>query len=406
MKAKIRSILVVLLIACAGFCEKGQAVNPPPDGGYSGGNTAEGTSALLSLTTGTYNTAIGIYSLLSLTDGNFCTGVGAGTLLVNTADQNTATGAGALLSNTTGFNNTANGVFTLFTNTEGNNNTANGALALFRNTTGADNTANGYAALESNTTSGGNTANGSQALLYNTTGFLNTAIGYQALLNNTGNGNTALGYLAGSNLTNGDDNICIGNVGVAGDGGTIRIGESFIGATYIAGIFGQISVDGAPVLVSAVGKLGTIVSSARFKQNIQNMGDSSHALMALRPVTFRYKSDLDPKGIPQFGLVAEEVEKVNPALVVRDKEGKPYTVRHDQVNAMLLNEFLKEHRKVEAQQSKIEQQEATIAQLTRDFQSKFAQQERRIEALAFGLQKVSGQIETSVRVPQAVAHNP
>ena len=405
MKTGIPPILITFALVCFALVQNTQAVSPPPDGGYSGGNTAEGTSALLSLTTGTYNTAIGIYSLLSLTDGNFCTGVGAGTLLVNTADQNTATGAGALLSNTTGFNNTANGVFTLFTNTEGNN-TANGALALFRNTTGADNTANGYAALESNTTSGGNTANGSQALLYNTTGFLNTAIGYQALLNNTGNGNTALGYLAGSNLTNGDDNICIGNVGVAGDGGTIRIGESFIGATYIAGIFGQISVDGAPVLVSAVGKLGTIVSSARFKQNIQNMGDSSHALMALRPVTFRYKSDLDPKGIPQFGLVAEEVEKVNPALVVRDKEGKPYTVRHDQVNAMLLNEFLKEHRKVEAQQSKIEQQEATIAQLTRDFQSKFAQQERRIEALAFGLQKVSGQIETSVRVPQAVAHNP
>jgi len=323
-----------------------------------------------------YNTAIGIYSLLSLTDGSFCTGIGAGTLLANTAVQNTATGAGALLSNTTGLNNTANGVFTLLNNTEANSNTANGALALYRNTTGADNTATGYAALESNTTSGGNTANGSQALLLNTTGFENTAIGYQTLLHNTGgSGNTALGYLAGSNLTIGDDNICIGNVGVAGDGGVIRIGEPFIGATYIAGISGQTASGGATVFVAADGKLGTNTSSARFKDEIKPMGKASEAILALKPVSFRYKNAIDPKGIPQFGLVAEEVERVNPDLVVRDPNGEPYTVRYEQINAMLLNEFLKEH-------SAVLELKKEIAALTAAVKQQAAQ-----------IEKVSAQIE-------------
>ena len=165
---------------------------------------------------------------------------------------------------------------------------------------------------------------------HNTTGFLNTANGYQALLNNTGSGNTALGYLAGSNLTTGDDNICIGNVGVAGDGGTIRIGESFIGATYIAGISGQTAPGGAAVFVNGDGKLGTSTSSARFKDEIKPMAKASEAIFALQPVTFRYKKEIDPQGIPQFGLVAEEVEKVNPDLIIRDPDGKPHTVRYEQ----------------------------------------------------------------------------
>ena len=208
-----------------------------------------------------------------------------------------------------------------------------------------------------NTSGYRNTANGNEALRHNNTGFLNTANGYQALLNNTGSGNTALGYLAGSNLTTGDDNICIGNVGVAGDGGTIRIGESFIGATYIAGISGQTAPGGAAVFVNGDGKLGTSTSSARFKDEIKPMAEASEALFALQPVTFRYKKEIDPQGIPQFGLVAEEVEKVNPDLIIRDQEGTPHTVRYEQINAMLLNEFLKEHRKNE-------EQEATITQVT------------------------------------------
>ncbi|HKF96020.1 MAG TPA: tail fiber domain-containing protein [Gammaproteobacteria bacterium] len=370
-------ILIAMAVLSAGAAgPTAYAVVPLPDGGYPGGNTAEGSNALLRRTTGMYNTAIGIYSLLSLTDGSFCTGIGAGTLLANTAVQNTATGAGALLSNTTGLNNTANGVFTLLNNTEANSNTANGALALYRNTTGADNTATGYAALESNTTSGGNTANGSQALLLNTTGFENTAIGYQTLLHNIGgSGNTALGYLAGSNLTIGDDNICIGNVGVAGDGGVIRIGEPFIGATYIAGISGQTASGGATVFVAADGKLGTNTSSARFKDEIKPMGKASEAILALKPVSFRYKNAIDPKGIPQFGLVAEEVERVNPDLVVRDPNGEPYTVRYEQINAMLLNEFLKEH-------SAVLELKKEIAALTAAVKQQAAQ-----------IEKVSAQIE-------------
>ena len=166
------------------------------------------------------------------------------------------------------------------------------------------------------------------------------------------------------------------------------------------------------MIIDANGQLGTVVSSERFKQNIQTMGDASDTLLALHPVTFRYKQELDPDGIPQFGLVAEEVEKVNPDLVARDEQGKPYTVRYEAVNAMLLNEFLKEHRKVQDQQATIMQvkstaakQEATITQLKQDFQFKLAEQQRRIKALTTGLQKVSAQLETSKPAPQMVVNN-
>ena len=291
-----------------------------------------------------------------------------------------------MVSNTTGEGNSANGFQALYHNTAGSHNTANG-VALFNNTIGNENTATGWAALSANSSGYRNTANGNEALRHNNTGFLNTANGYQALLNNTGSGNTALGYLAGSNLTTGNDNICIGNVGVAGDGGTIRIGEPFIGATYIAGITGQTAPGGAAVFVNGDGKLGTSTSSARFKDEIKPMAAASEALFALQPVTFRYKKEIDPQGIPQFGLVAEEVEKVNPDLIIRDQEGTPHTVRYEQINAMLLNEFLKEHRKNE-------EQEATIARL-----------EKQVEALTAGMQKVSAQLEASKPAPQVV-NNP
>jgi len=176
---------------------------------------------------------------------------------------------------------------------------------------------------------------------------------------------------------------------VAGESNTIRIGdESVQTATYIAGISGRTASGGAAVFVNSNGKLGTSTSSARFKEEIKPMGEASEAILALKPVTFRYKPEIDPKGIPQFGLVAEEVEKVNPDLVARDKEGKPYSVRYDQVNAMLLNEFLKEHRKNEEQQ-------ATIAR-----------QQKQIEALAAGLQKVSAQLEVIRPAPQTALNNP
>ena len=286
-------LLIPLVLACFGLAPMAQAVLPAPDGGYPGGNTAEGQDALFSLTTG---------------------------------DFSTATGDRALFSNTIGSSNTANGSQALYRNTEGESNTANGMLALARN--------------------------------------------------RTGSGNTALGFEAGIGVTTADNVICIG-----------ATGANVSNSCYIGQIFGATSSGGIAVFVNGNGKLSTATSSRRFKEEIKPMERASEALLALRPVTFRYKPELDPDGIPQFGLVAEEVEKVNPDLVVRDKEGKAYTVRYDAVNAMLLNEFLKEHRKNE-------EQEATIAR-----------QQKQIEALTTGLQKVSDQLELSKPAQRTVVEN-
>ena len=260
---------------------------------------------------------------------------------------NTALGDDALVNNT-GVQNTAIGESALFNNTIGNANTATGFEALLSNTTGMNNTATGVGALLFNTTGGNNAAAGSSALVNNTFGGGNTATGYQALSNNTtGNNNIALGFEAGQNLTTGSNNIDIGNDGRPGESGNIRIGTR--GAqtkTFIAGISGATVAGGVGVIVGSNGQLGTVVSSERFKDEIKPMDKASEAILSLQPVTFHYKKELDPDGIPQFGPVAEEVAKVNPALVLPDKEGKPYTVRYEAVNAMLLNEFLKEHRKV------------------------------------------------------------
>jgi len=283
--------------------------------------------------------------------------LGEDALLTNTGHSNTAIGFQALSSNTAASDNTAIGFQALFRNTTGIENTANGYNTLFSNTNGRLNTAIGLEALYSNATGTDNTAVGVNALFFNTTGNNNTASGYSALFNNTGSGNIALGASAGENLTTGSNNIDIGNRGVAAESNAIRIGRKGTHeATFIAGISGVPVAGGVTVIVNANGRLGTIVSSERFKKEIKPMGKASEAILALQPVTFRYKEELDPDGIPQFGLVAEQVEKVNPDLVARDDQGKPYMVRYEAVNAMLLNEFLKEHRKVE-------EQEATIAAL-------------------------------------------
>jgi Chaperone of endosialidase len=382
---------VTLALTCFGLLPAAQAVVPAPDGGYPGGNTAEGTSALLSLTTGTFNTAVGLFSLLSLTDGNFNTGVGAGTLLANTADLNTAIGAGALFSNSTGTGNTANGTFALFVNTAGEFNTATGFDALISNTEGGSNTATGAGSLSSNTTGSNNTATGSNALFGNTTGSLNTAIGFQALFSNTeGNFNTAMGATALSQAT-GSENIGVGNAAgilVTAAENVICIGA--LGADqsnscYIGNIFGkEVALDAVPVLVDSLGKLGVQISSRKFKKDIQPMDKASEAILALKPVTFHYKSEKTNK--PQFGLIAEDVAEVNPNLVVRDEKGELLTVRYDQVNAMLLNEFLKEHKKVEEQQ-------ATIAQLKKDFQMASTQQQKEIQLLSAQLKEQAAEIQ-------------
>jgi hypothetical protein len=416
LKRATSLFLIVLGFVWLGLLPKAQAVTPAPDGGYPGGNTAEGQAALLSLTTGGFNTAVGFLSLRSNTTNSFNTAIGAGALLANTADLNTATGAGALLSNTTGQFNTANGALALFSNKQGSfnnavgiavlmsnldgiNNNALGADALSGNIHASNNTAIGDSALLVNDSSGngvanGNTAVGSAALFnneegasnnavgqgalgVNTTGNQNTAEGFGALgFNTTGNNNVALGMNAGANATTGSNNVYIGTgmEGVAGESN----------ACYIASIFGQTSANGVPVLINSSNKLGTITSSKRFKEEIKPMDKASQALLALNPVTFRYKKEIDPTRTSQFGLVAEDVDKVNPDLVVRDKAGKPYSVRYDAVNAMLLNEFLKEHRTVQ-------EQGATIAR-----------QQKQIDALTAGLQKVSAQLEVNKPAPQTV----
>lgn len=294
------------------------------------------------------------------------TGVGVEALGSNTTgEDNTAAGYQALFSNTSANDNTAIGYQALYFNKIGNNNTAIGSQALYANTNGSGNTAIGVGAMDSNTTGGGNTAVGIGAMDANTNGTFNTAVGDSALANNTrGVGNIALGFSAGINITTGGNNIDIGHPGVAGDTNIIRIGLTGTQTnTFIAGIYNATASGGTAVFVTSSGQLGTLTSSARFKQNIQHMGDASDVLLALQPVTFQYKPEIDPRGLAQFGLIAEQVEKVEPDLVVHDKEHGIYTVRYEAVNAMLLNEFLKQHQKVEEQNKEIHELEARLEAL-------------------------------------------
>jgi len=334
-------------------------------------NTFLGDDALLSNTTGIRNTANGSGALEFNTTGNNNTADGYQALFNNNADNNTANGFQALFSDTTGSSNTADGDYALYNNTTGGANTAYGESALFNNTTAGSNTANGYAALTANTTGSDNTANGFAALVANT----------------TGSSNIALGFNAGSNLTTGNSNIDIGSLGVAGESKTIRIGTATQRKTFIAGISGATVASGVGVIVGSNGQLGRVVSSARFKDAVKPMDKASEAILSLQPVTFHYKKDLDPEGIPQFGLVAEQVEKVNPDLVARDEQGKPYTVRYEAVNAMLLNEFLKEHKAFLEEHRTVEELKKQVA------------------ALTMGLQKVSAELEASKPAPQVV-NNP
>jgi hypothetical protein len=435
MKTKTLSLVLIPVLVYFSALPTSQAVTPPPDGGYPGGNTAAGQNALLSLTAGTYNTAVGWFSLQSNLTGNLNTAIGAGTLFANTADNNTATGAGALLNNTTGSNNTASGVFALFDNTTGGSNTATGFGALGNNTTGSSNTANGANALLNNTTGANNTAIGSSTLFNNTIAFGNTAIGSQVLLNNTtggsntgigaealaanstGGGNTAIGGGTLSSNTTGDSNTAIG-IGALGSNTTgsenVALGEAagtgvttatnvicigsdggnvnnscFIG--HIRGVTTQ-NADAMPVLIDSAGQLGTMSSSKRFKKAIKPMDSASEAVLALKPVSFHYKTD--NRNTPQFGLIAEEVAAVNPDLVVRDSDGEIYTVRYDAVNAMLLNEFLKEHRTVKDQGATIAELKKEIVGLAETVKEEAAQ-----------IQKVSAQLEASKPAPQVV-NNP
>ncbi len=338
---RLALLLIPLALACFALSPRAQAVIPAPDGGYPGANTAEGDYALFNLDT------------------------------------------------SQGVDNTAIGWDALYSNTTGNYNTATGAVALVFNTTGNNNTANGYEALDNNTTGSNNTGYGVAALSSNTTGNNNTAIGFDALPGNTtGSDNIVVGSNAGFNLTTGSNNIDIGAFGMAGESKTIRMGRQRTQtATYIAGISGATVPTGVAVIVDGSGHLGTTTSSARFKDAIKPMDKASETILALKPVTFHYNKELDPDCIPQFGLVAEDVAKVNADLVARDDEGKPYTVRYDAVNAMLLNEFLKEHQKVQ-------RLEAALAAVN-----------ERLKAQDAKIDKVNAKVELTKPAPQMVVND-
>jgi len=399
MKTAIRVFLVTVAIFwAAAASEKSQAVLPPPDGGYPGFNTAEGQNALFSLTAGAANTAVGWYSLSTNAEGSFNTATGAGALLFNIADQNTAFGAAALLFNTTADHNTAVGAAALLNNTIGVDNTAIGASALSSNNTGPYNTAIGNRALFSNISGDNNTAVGWSALFSNTTGVVNTAIGESALFNNiTGSNNTAIGDFAGFNLT-GSGNICIGAgvSGVAGENSITRIRN--IGSTPVVG--------GINVVVTATGGLGDQVlgyasSSRRYKEAIEPMGESSETLFALKPVAFRAKAKTDAADVKYYGLIAEDVATVDPDLVVYNPGGKPETLRFDSINAMLLNEFLKEHRRVQDLYAADTQRKKEIAEQREQIRTLTAQLNEQVAEI----QKLSAAIQASKPAPQ-MALNP
>jgi len=291
--------------------------------------------------------------------------------------------------------NTVLGEDALLSLTTGTENVALGYDALQNTTTGLNNTATGHSSLASNTVGFNNTAHGWHALII-TTGNQNTGVGCDALVNNTtGSNNIAVGFRAGVNLTNGSNNIDIGSNGVVGESNTIRIGNTGAqSAAFVAGVRGVAIAAAQPVGVNAAGQLGVRASSARFKEAISSMDKASEAILALRPVSFRYQKSLDPKGVPQFGLVAEEVAKVNPDLVVPDEEGRPFSVRYEEVSVMLLNEFLKEHRKVETQDKKVQQLETTVARLEAALKQQAAQ-----------IQKVSEQVELGKPAPRMVTND-
>ena len=404
MNAKSKLIIIAVLMPLSQIC-RAQC----PQICDSNDNTALGNNALPVNTRGINNTAVGFEALQNIL-GNNNTATGFQALKASRLGVgNTAYGGRALTSVRQGSSNTAVGYTALANATQTFDSTAVGFAALGACTTCSGNTAVGYSTLGETTIGAENTAIGELALPHNETGFNNIAIGVQALINLTaGSGNIAIGNAAGENLT-GSDNIDIAAAGVGGELNTIRIGTAETHqATYIAGISGVTVAGGVGVVVDSSGHLGTTTSSARYKEAIKPMDKASEAILSLQPVSFRYKHELDPDSIPQFGLVAEQVAKVNPDLVVRDGQGKPYTVRYEAVNAMLLNEFLKEHRKVTEQQGTIGELRVAVAQQ----QSTNTEQEKAIKSLTAALkeqaaqiQKVSAELEARKSSPQIVLNN-
>ena len=376
--------------ACFWLLPRAQAVNPAPDGCYPNFTTAEGCNALKSLTTGAANTGVGWYSLFSATTGNGNTGVGAGALALNQADNNTAVGGGALFLNTTGTENTAVGANALVHNDSGSDNNAFGTNALFSNVEGTFNNAHGRNALVANTASENN-AFGDLAMENNTSGSSNTAIGDDALRNNVdGSGNVAVGDEAGTGLGPSVNN-CIA-IGAPGDGPFAVLDNT----CFIGSIFGEpVSDPGSQtaVFVDQFNNVGIFNSSRRFKHDIQPMDKTSETLYRLKPVTFKFNSDW--KATTQYGLIAEEVAEVDPLLVVHGKNGEVTAVHYEQINNMLLNEFLKEHKKVQALEATVAQQQKGMEVLTAQLKEQGSQ-----------IQKVSAQLEMSKPATKVVVNEP
>jgi hypothetical protein len=355
------------------------------------GNVALGSIALRLNTVGKRNTAIGYAALSSFNppigsdDAEFGNTAVGWKALSNTSGSgavsfggNVAVGGFALTSNTTGNENVAIGFQALVKNTTASDNVAVGTLALLNNTIGSGNTANGTFALVQNTIGASNVANGAFALVSNESGVANVAVGGSALNDNTtGNNNTAVGNNAGGNIT-GNGNVCIGQgvVGVAGESNTTRIRNVYASVATTRAVY-----------VTSSNKIGTLASSRRVKDDIQPMGKASEAILALKPVTFRYKKQIEPNGAIMFGLIAEEVEQVAPDLVTRNDKGEAETVRYEAVNAMLLNEFLKEHRAVQEQQKEIDALKAEL------------KEQRAL------IQKVSDKVDLSRPTPQVAENN-
>jgi hypothetical protein len=359
--AKAYSLLICLI---SGMASSALAQQPPdPVTSDSLANTAMGTNALLHVNldeSGCHNTASGDDALYSDTSGSYNTATGFSSLFSNTTgSNNSAAGFESLYFNSTGSDNAASGYQALYRNTTGSFNTASGAGALYGNSTADYSTASGYGALYNNN-GGSNTASGYQALYANTSGTNNTAIGVHALTSNTtGSNNVAEGWHSGYNLTTGSNNVDIANVGAAAESGVIRIGATGTQTkTYIAGIY-DTSVSGNAVVVNSSGQLGVVVSSERFKTDIAPMGSESAKLQALRPVKFHLKTD--PHGSVQYGLIAEEVAKVYPELVIRDNTGRIDGVRYDEIAPMLLNEMQGQQKVVAAQSAKIAAQDQRAA---------------------------------------------
>ena len=434
---------VFILLAVSSFAlgQVQAAVDTPDPGGKPISNTADGQNALLSITTGIHNSAFGFDAQLSNTEANFNTAVGSVALLLNNptasgeAAENTAVGAGALFSNTTGGNGTAVGTFALFSNIDGGGHTAVGHAAL------ASNNASGFLS--------SNTAVGISALVTSTSGGANVAVGEGALLSSaTGNANVAIGALAGA-AYNADEtnNICIGagTGGTAGENNTIRIGntagingilisdptilgaqaftiasnlvgggiqfleiiglssisiESTLSQTtgasscFVGGIFNQTPTAGSNgVVVGPDNKLADAsLSSRRFKKDIAPIDKLSEGILALRPVTFHWKTDNTNE--PEFGLVAEEVAEVNLDWITRNPQGEISGVRYQAIPILLLNEFLKEHKKVEEQQANIAELKSTVGVLTAQLKEQAAQ-----------IQKVSAQVEMGKPAAKVAAGN-